>query len=96
MRRKAKRWLGLGALVVVAGFAGLNALAFNHAEAMLRFSDAGSRTTMPERLGFLSRTKVLLAGVNVPRPASHRRPLELAPDCRPLSVPGPRGITLAS
>jgi len=96
MKKMAKRWLTIGALVVIAGFAGLNALAFNHAEAMLRFSDDGPRTTTPEQLGLLSRINVLLAGVNIPRPASHRRPSELAPDCRPLSMPGPSGVTLAS
>jgi hypothetical protein len=41
MKRKAKSWLALGALVVVAGFAGLNVFAFNHAEAMLHFSNGG-------------------------------------------------------
>ena len=92
----AKGWLTMGALVVVAGFAGLNALAYSHAEAMLRFSDGGPRTTAPERLGLLSTMKVLLAGVNIPRPRSHRHPSDLAPDCRALSVPGPSGITLAS
>jgi pimeloyl-ACP methyl ester carboxylesterase len=96
MKRRAARWLGLGALVVLLAFAALNALAFNHAEAMLRFADGGPRTTTPERLGVLARVKVLLTGVNVPRPASHRRPSELAPDCRALSIPGPSGITLAS
>jgi dipeptidyl aminopeptidase/acylaminoacyl peptidase len=89
-------WLAAGALVVAAGFAGLNALAYSHASAMLRFSDGDPRTTTPEQLSFLSRVKVLLAGVKVPRPSSHRRPSDLAPDCRVLSVPGPSGITLAS
>jgi len=96
VKRKAKRWLGMGELIVVAGFAGLNALAYSHAEAMLRFSDGGLRTTTPERLGLLSRVNVLPAGVNIPRPRSHRHPSDLAPDCRLLSVPGARGITLAS
>jgi dipeptidyl aminopeptidase/acylaminoacyl peptidase len=96
MKRKAKRWLGIGALIVVAGFSGLNALAYSHAEAMLRFSDGGLRTTTPERLGLLSRVRVLLTGVNIPRPVSHGLPSELAPDCRALSIPGPRGVTLAS
>jgi pimeloyl-ACP methyl ester carboxylesterase len=96
MKRKAKSWLALGALVVVAGFAGLNALAFNHAEAMLRFSNGGPRTTTPEQLGFLGRVKVLLSGVNIPRPASHGLPSELVSVCRALSVPEPSGITLAS
>ncbi len=53
MTETAEHWLGLGALTVVVGFAALNALAFNHAEAMLRFSDGGPRTTTPERLGVL-------------------------------------------
>lgn len=96
VRSKAKRWLGMGALIVTAAFAGLNALAFNHAEAMLHFSDGGPRTTTPERLGFLARVEVLLTGVNIPRPVSHGLPSELAPDCRALSVPGPSGIALAS
>jgi len=96
MKKTASRWLAAGALVVIAGFPGLNALAYSHADAMLRFSDGGPRTTTPEQLGFLSRMKLLFAGVNIPRPASHRRPSELASDCRVLSLPGPRGITLAS
>jgi len=94
--RKAKRWLGRGALIVIAGFAGLNALAYSHAEAMLHFSDGGPRTKTPEHLGFLSRMTALLAGVNIPRPRSHRHPSDLAPDCRLLSVPEPSGVTLAS
>jgi pimeloyl-ACP methyl ester carboxylesterase len=40
--------------------------------------------------------KVLLSGVNIPRPASHGLPSALAPVCRTLSVPEPSGITLAS
>jgi pimeloyl-ACP methyl ester carboxylesterase len=96
MKRKAKRWVGIGALIVVAGFAGLNALAYSHAEAMLRFSDGGLRTTAPERLGLLSRVRVLLTGVNIPRPVSYGLPSELAPYCRALSIPGPRGVTLSS
>jgi pimeloyl-ACP methyl ester carboxylesterase len=71
-------------------------LAYSHAGAMLRFSDHGARTTTPEQLGFWSRMKVLLAGVNVPRPASRGRPSDLAPDCRVLSIGAPGGVTLAS
>ncbi len=95
MKKTAKRWLAVGALVLVAGFAGLNALAYSHADAMLHFSHGGLRTTTPEKLGFRSKIRVLFAGVNIPRPASHRRPSDLAPDCRVLSVPGPGGITLS-
>jgi len=86
----------VGALVVAAGFAGLNALAYSHADAMLRFTDGGPRTTAPEQLTFRSKMQALLAGINILRPSSDRRPSDLAPDCRVLSVPGPNGITLAS
>ena len=96
MKKLAKRWLTVGALVLVAGFAGLNALAYSNAGAMLRFSDGGPRITAPERLGVLARVEVLLSGVNIPRPVSYRFPSGLAPDCRALSVPGPSGVTLAS
>jgi hypothetical protein len=96
MKKMAKCWLVVGALFVVAGFAGLNAFAYSHAEAMLRFSDGGPRTTAPERLGLLARVEVLLTGVNIPRPVSYGFPSGLAPDCRALSVPGPSGVTLAS
>jgi hypothetical protein len=96
VRSKAKRWLGIGTLILTAGFAGLNALAYSHSEAMLRFSDGGLPTMTPERLGLLSRINLLLAGVSIPRLRSHRHPSELAPDCRVLSVPGPSGVTLAS
>ena len=96
MKTTAKRWLAVGALVGVAGFAGLNALAYSHASAMLRFVDGGPRTTTPEQLSFRSKIKVLLAGVSIPRPGSHRRPAEIAPDCRVLYVPGLRDINLAS
>lgn len=96
MKRKLKRWLGLGALTLVVGIAALNFLAFHHAAAMLRFSDGGPPTTTPERLDIPARMELLLTGVNIPRPASHRQPSDLARDCRVLSVPGPSGITLAS
>ena len=35
MKRRAKRGLAVGALVLASGFAGLNALAYSHADAML-------------------------------------------------------------
>jgi pimeloyl-ACP methyl ester carboxylesterase len=96
MRKTTGLWLAAGAVVVTVGFVGLNALAYSHADAMLRFSDGGPRTATPEHLGLLSRIEVLLAGVNIPRPANRRRPSDLARGCRLLSVPGPSGVTLAS
>ena len=77
--KKTKRCLAVGALVVASGFAELNVLAYSHDSAMLRFTDGGSRTNTLEQLGFPSKMKVLLSGVNIPRPGSHRRASDLAP-----------------
>lgn len=80
----------------LAGFALLNVLAYNHAHAMMHFTFGGTRTEKPEQLPFVRKLKVLLLGVNVPRPSSARQPSELDPDCRSLPIDGPDGITLAA
>lgn len=52
----------------------LNVVAIRHARAMVRWSDDGSRTESPERLGTLAKLGVLLGGVTVPRPRDERTP----------------------
>jgi pimeloyl-ACP methyl ester carboxylesterase len=96
MKKKTKRWLVGIASALAVGFAGLNVLAYNHARAMMHFSDTGTRTTKPERHSFWSKFHVLLVGVNVPRPTGDRSPSGFAPDCRVLSVDVPVGVTLES
>lgn len=78
------------------GFVILNVLAYNHAYAMTHFSPGGVRTGKPEQLSALSRLKVLLMGVNLPRPVTRRLPGELDPTCKELTIPGFHDIKLSA
>ena len=63
---------------------------------MMHFTSDGPRTQKPERLSFLSKLRVLLVGVNVPRPVSDRSSAELSPDCQSLTIPGLNNVTLSA
>ncbi|MEI7902418.1 MAG: hypothetical protein WCK89_19385, partial [bacterium] len=96
MKRKTKcRLLALLA-AAVAGFGMLNVLAYNHASTMTHFSPGGRRTTRPEGLSLAAKLKVLLSGINVPRPAGDRPPSALGEDCRALYIDGWNGVTLSA
>ena len=74
----------------------LNVLAYNHAHAMMHFTSQGARTREPERLAGLAKFRVLLTGVNVPRPESDLPPSALDPNCRVLFIGEPEGVRLAA
>ena len=89
-----KHWL-FGVLTAIGiGFVVLNLMAYNHAHAMMYFTTGGSRTSKPEKLSWGQKARVLLMGVNVPRPQSNRQPSDLDPECRCLSIRGPDGVSL--
>ena len=83
-------------LLGLAAFAALNALAWRHARAMLRYSPSGARTEKPEELALFAKLRLLLAGVNLPRPEDPRPPSALAPDAQVLSIPVADGIRLCA
>lgn len=85
----------LGALFL-AGFVALNLLAYRHARAMLHYAPGGVRTDKPEALAPLAKLRVLLAGVNIPRPVDEMPPTALAPDAHVLAIPAPGGVTLCA
>jgi len=96
MKKKAKRWLLILLILMVGGVAMLNVLTYNHAHAMMHFTSDGPRTKKPEQLFFPAKLKVLIAGVNVPRPASDRLPSDLNPDCQSLTIRCPNDVTLSA
>jgi pimeloyl-ACP methyl ester carboxylesterase len=96
MKTRCRRLLYVLAALCVVGFAVLNLLAYNHARAMLRFTGNGERTRKPEALAGWAKLRVLLKGVNLPRPDSSLAPTQLATDCREVSIPAPGGITLCA
>ena len=96
MQRKTKRWLLSLLIFLVAGFTLLNVLAYNHARAMMHFTSNGTGTGKPEEWPFWMKMRVLLIGVNVPRPIRERVPSDLAPGCHTLPINGPDNINLAT
>ena len=75
-------------------FAGLNMLAYNHARTMMQFSSAGMRTGKPEKMTFWSKARVLLAGLNIPRPESNLDASVLASGSQVLSIKESDNVTL--
>jgi hypothetical protein len=66
------------AVMVLAGLAGLvNLLAFRHAWAMLNFAKSGKQTDPPEVLSLGQKLKILLSGVNIPKPHNDVVPASL-------------------
>lgn len=83
-------------LLLAAAFAALNFLAYRHARAMLNYSSGGVRTEKPEEMSPSSKLRVLLLGVNMPRPVDERPPSALSPEARALTIAVPGGITLSA
>lgn len=62
------------AVLCILGFTLLNVVAYSQARAMTTFSAGGEKTRKPEALRGLAKIKVLLKGVNLPRPENSRTP----------------------
>ncbi|MCP5022687.1 MAG: alpha/beta fold hydrolase [bacterium] len=86
LRSNRKRLIALTTAFVVLAFVALNVLAYNHAGAMMRYTDVSARTLGPESLGTWEKLKVLLNGVNLPRPVSQLEPTAMGPETRELSI----------
>ncbi|MFZ4398191.1 MAG: hypothetical protein ACOYOU_21460, partial [Kiritimatiellia bacterium] len=95
MKKNTKRKIMLWAGLFIAGFAILNVLAYNHAYTMMHFTTRGVRTNKPESLTAWARARVLLLGVNVPRPVGTLSPSALDPECRALTVSEADGVHLS-
>jgi alpha-beta hydrolase superfamily lysophospholipase len=60
----------------VLGFVVLNVAAYQQSRAFVRFSPVGHRTPPPHKLSAVQKARVLLTGVEVPRPVNRRTPLD--------------------
>jgi hypothetical protein len=69
-------WCAAAILVCVC-FVSVNALAYQHARAMLWFVRNGLRTPRPSQLSTLEKIAVLTTGIRVPRPENDRTPLDV-------------------
>lgn len=93
--RSVTRWMRTHRILSVAiasfvAFVLLNVWTFRHAWAMTHYSSGGKSTIRPEELSPLARARVLLTGINLPRPANDKTPadLELPFETHKIAVPG--------
>jgi len=94
MSPKLKRRLKILAVIVAAGFLALNIIAYRQAWVMTHYSTGNPRTDKPEALSLSQKIKVVICGVNFPRPCNALRPDSVAPACRAITIPGTNGIKL--
>lgn len=71
---RRRRWL---AALVVTLVASVNVVAYLHARAFTHYAPGGVRTGPPQTLSTWQKAKVLVAGVNLPRPVNSLTPDEL-------------------
>jgi dipeptidyl aminopeptidase/acylaminoacyl peptidase len=91
-----KRWLGILAVVAVIGGVALNLLAYRHAYAMMHFSIGGPKTEQAEALTSYRKVKILLQGVNLPRPETTLWPTALGPGGQAVTIESTHGIELGA
>jgi uncharacterized protein len=88
--------LAILASAAVAGSISLNLLTYRHAYAMMHFTAGKRRTNEPEKLTLGQKTKVLLCGVNLPRPQTSASPTNLGPATSSLRLDCTNGIKLGA
>ena len=76
IRRLAVYALGAALLAFLV----LNVMAYFHVWSMLHFAGQRERTRPPERLGWAEKVKVILVGIELPRPANWRTPADVGLD----------------
>jgi alpha-beta hydrolase superfamily lysophospholipase len=76
-RRRLRRWAVRLLLVLAAGFALLNVLAYRHAHTFTHYDPAAGRSEKPEALSLTAKARAVVAGVPVPRPATHATPADV-------------------
>ena len=96
MTLRSRRLLLLLLLLLLAAFGLLNLCAWHQARTMLHYAPDGSRTPSPEDLSPAAKLRLLLTGVNLPRPADERPPSSLATNARVLSIAVPGGVDLCA
>jgi uncharacterized protein len=80
----------------LGAFIGLNMLAWFHGRAMSRYVTGSERTATPEKLNVFDKIKVLLTGVNFPRPENSSTPTDFGLPFGEVTFEGAFGVQLAA
>jgi pimeloyl-ACP methyl ester carboxylesterase len=94
-QRWKRRLLGL-CVALTGGFILLNVVAYRNAYAMIHYETGKPRTSPPEILSLGQKVKVLLSGVNIPRPHSDMAVTALGAAARSLQIPGDGAVKLGA
>ncbi|MBI3297645.1 MAG: alpha/beta fold hydrolase [Elusimicrobia bacterium] len=87
-----RRLAGAVVLVAAAAVTVFNLNAYRHAVAMVRFGEQGAvRTGRPDRIGWLEKARVLVMGIDLPRPMAEAFP---EVPYRTIRFPTSDGLTL--
>ena len=90
----SKRWpwllLGTGLAALLA----VNGIAWMQARAMTNFVSGGLRTKKPEKLSALEKVKIILTGVEIPRPENRRSPEDVGLSYQTHTIAIPEGGSL--
>ncbi len=92
--RLALRFLVATGGIVLLAIAGVNILAWNHADAMMTFTSSGQKTAKPENLNFQEKLNILLFGVNVPKPRNLQNPTHYGLPFETHKLTNPSGHSL--
>lgn len=90
-----KHWISAG-LLLLAAFVALNLIARNQARAMTEFVRDGERTARPEALSMWEKVRVLLLGVEIPRPRNRVKPADQGVPFAEVRFPNGLGDTLSA
>jgi alpha-beta hydrolase superfamily lysophospholipase len=95
-RARRRKWLWIGLLLLAAGLAGFNLLAWRHACAMLRYGTGSVRTRRADSLSLWQKGWILVRGVSNPRPRGRATPSSVGLPFREATIPVTNGISLGA
>ncbi|MBD2019844.1 alpha/beta hydrolase [Leptolyngbya sp. FACHB-36] len=73
-------------MLLTTGAIALNAIAWMQAYSMTHFVEAGQRTAKPETLSAIDKLRIVLTGVEIPRPTNHLTPQAIALDHKTAQI----------
>ena len=91
-----RRWLRILAALLLVGIIAINFIAYRHAYAMLHFSSGGTKTDKAEKLTVGQKIKVLLCGVNLPRPHTELPATTVGAAAQAVTIDCSNGIKLGA
>ena len=80
--------------MAIAGFLGLNVLAYGHARTMTHFQAGGARTGKAETLTWGEKVRIVALGVQLPKPRNTETPLDRQMPFETWMIPVEPGVTL--